>query len=64
MPRPGPRRPSVTIRLSDSGLAVIDRLAVADGLTIRNGEPNRSAMIRKLLAEACDARARVAVRKR
>ena len=49
-PRPGPRRPLIAIRLSESGLSYIDELAEeeADG--------NRSEMIRHLLAEAVTAR--------
>lgn len=62
MPRTGPRRPTVTIRLSAEGIAAIDRLALAEGLTIRDGEPNRSEMIRRLLSEAVTARSKGANR--
>jgi metal-responsive CopG/Arc/MetJ family transcriptional regulator len=49
MPRPGPRRPLVAVRLSTTGLAVIDAMAEQEGV-------NRSEMIRTLLAEAVQAR--------
>jgi len=46
MPRPGPRRPLVAIRLSEQGIAHIDQRAKdeADGV--------RSEMIRRMLAYA------------
>ena len=49
MPRPGPRRPLVALRISTEGLAYIDQLAAGEGI-------NRSEMIRRLLAEAVAAR--------
>lgn len=58
MPRPGPRRPSFTLRLSEEGRAEIDRLAVTEGLVKADGQPNTSAMVRRLLAEAVAARKR------
>lgn len=45
MPRPGPRRPLVAIRLSDHGIQNIDHLAAKRGV-------NRSEMIRTMLAYA------------
>lgn len=45
MPRPGPRRPLVAIRLSDQGIAHVDQRAEAEGV-------NRSEMIRLMLAFA------------
>ena len=48
-PRPGPRRPSVTIRLTESGRQLIDAMAKLEEVT-------RSEMIRALLAEAVKAR--------
>ncbi|HEX5347831.1 MAG TPA: CopG family transcriptional regulator [Pseudonocardiaceae bacterium] len=45
MPRPGPRRPLVAIRLSDEGRDHIDKLAAERGA-------NRSEMIRVMLAYA------------
>jgi len=45
MPRPGPRRPLVAIRLSDEGIAHVDKLAEEQGV-------NRSEMIRRMLAFA------------
>lgn len=52
MPRPGPRRPLVAVRLSEAGRDHIDARALEEGLTIRKGEPNRSEMIRLMLAYA------------
>ena len=45
MPRPGPRRPLVAIRLSEAGRDHIDKRAEED-------EVNRSEMIRRMLAYA------------
>ncbi len=45
MPRPGPRRPLVAIRLSDEGIAHIDQRAEKQGV-------NRSEMVRRMLAYA------------
>jgi metal-responsive CopG/Arc/MetJ family transcriptional regulator len=45
MPRPGPRRPLVAIRLSENGIDNIDYLAQARGVT-------RSEMIRTMLTYA------------
>ncbi len=52
MPRPGPRRPNTALRLSAEGVARVDDLARQAGLIKGNGEPNRSEMIRRLLAAA------------
>ena len=55
MPRTGPRRPTVSIRLAETGTggsADIDRRALEEGLTIRGGEPNRSEMARVMLVYA------------
>lgn len=52
MPRPGPRRPLVAIRLSEQGIAHIDQRAREECPPIRGGEPNRSEMIRRMLAYA------------
>lgn len=51
MPRPGPRRPIVAVRLSEAGIQQVDALAEAEGV-------NRSEMIRLLLTEAVAARLR------
>jgi Ribbon-helix-helix protein, copG family len=45
VPRPGPRRPLVAVRLSNNGIKNIDHLAEARGVT-------RSEMIRVMLAYA------------
>lgn len=44
-PRKGPRRPIVGVRISEGGIAAIDQLAKAEGVT-------RSEMIRRLLSES------------
>jgi hypothetical protein len=50
MPRPGPRREYVAVRLKPEALAAVQELAQAE-----TGD-NLSEMIRKLLAEAMEAR--------
>lgn len=45
MPRPGPRRPLIAIRISDEGREHIDKMAKEAGV-------NRSEMIRRMLAYA------------
>lgn len=52
MPRTGPRRPMVGVKLSEDGISHIDARALDEGFTIRGGEPNRSEMIRVMLAYA------------
>ena len=52
MPRPGPRRPLVAIKMSEDGIKHIDRRATDEGLIKGNGKPNRSEMIRRMLAYA------------
>jgi metal-responsive CopG/Arc/MetJ family transcriptional regulator len=53
MPRPGPRRPQVAIRLSEEKIAEIDAFAEAE-------KANRSEIIRRLVDEALAAREAVA----
>lgn len=43
MPRPGPRRPIVNVRISQAGIDRVDGLA-------KEADVNRSEMIRRLLA--------------
>lgn len=45
MPRPGPRRPLVAIRLSEAGIEHIDKRA-------EEAQVSRSEMIRRMLAYA------------
>jgi hypothetical protein len=45
MPRPGPRRKMVGVKLSDEELAAVEARARAEGL-VWAGEPNASEMIR------------------
>ena len=52
MPRPGPPRKLVAVKLSTDGIERIDKRAADECPLIRNGEPNRSEMIRRMLAYA------------
>lgn len=52
MPRQGERRQLVATKLTAAETALIDARALDEGLTIRGGEPNRSEMIRLMLAYA------------
>lgn len=52
MPRTGPRRPLLAVKLSQEGIGYIDQRALDEGFTIRGGEPNRSEMVRLMLAYA------------
>ncbi len=49
MPRPGPARPQLAIRIADTAIAHINELAAKRHVT-------RSEMVRILLKEAVDAR--------
>jgi hypothetical protein len=49
MPRPGPRRPLVAIRLGDREREQIDTRARVELPPKGDGAPNRSEMIRRLL---------------
>lgn len=42
----------VGVKLNEDGIRHIDQRALDEGFTIRNGEPNRSEMIRLMLAYA------------
>jgi len=52
MPRPGPRRPLVALKLSQEVIDHIDTLAMSEGLVKNDGKPNRSEIIRLMLAYA------------
>lgn len=54
MPRSGPRRQIVATKLTDEEISSWDRRALDEGLTIRNGEPNRSEILRNALAYAAE----------
>jgi hypothetical protein len=56
MPRTGPRREPVGLRLLADGLAVVDELARAEVPLKGDGEANRSEMLRRLAVEALAAR--------
>lgn len=50
MPRPGPRRRLVALKLDDEAIAAVDARALSEGLTIRGGDVNRSEMLRLAIA--------------
>ncbi len=52
MARPGPRRPMVGIKLSEQDIDHIDARAREEIPLKGNGQPNRSEMIRRMLAYA------------
>lgn len=49
MPRTGPRRPSIALRLGTEILDKVDSRANDEGLSKGNGEPNRSELIRRMI---------------
>lgn len=57
MPRPGPPRAAVAVRMDRAQIAAIDRQALQDRILDERGLPNRSEMIRMLCHEALQARA-------
>jgi hypothetical protein len=52
MPRPGPRRPIVALRLDAEGIAYLDERANSEELRTEKGEPNRSELVRIMIAYA------------
>ncbi|MEV0772731.1 hypothetical protein [Nocardia salmonicida] len=52
MPRPGPRRPVLALRMSDDQIATQDNQAIAEDLLTEQGEPNRSELIRIMVEYA------------
>lgn len=52
MPRTGPRRTMVGVRLTDEQIESLDKQAIAEGLLTKSGEPNRSELVRILLEYA------------
>jgi len=52
MPRPGPRKPNVVLRLDQDDIDWFDRRALIEEFTIRHGEPNRSEVMRLALCYA------------
>ncbi|NUS45792.1 MAG: hypothetical protein HOQ24_19135 [Mycobacteriaceae bacterium] len=52
MPRPGPRRIAVAVRLTADLIDELDWQANAEGLLMASGEPNRSDLIRLMIAYA------------
>ncbi|MFC9661853.1 hypothetical protein ACFVJ5_16590 [Nocardia sp. NPDC127606] len=52
MPRPGPRRPVLALRMSDDQIVALDDQAIAEELLTKQGEPNRSELIRIMVEYA------------
>ena len=52
MPRPGPPRKLVAVKLTEGSRDWIDARALAEGLVKADGKPHRSEMIRRMLAYA------------
>lgn len=50
MPRPGPRRQALAVKIDDDERARIAALAVEHGVVKASGEPNLSEMARQMLA--------------
>lgn len=61
MPRPGPFRPQVSIRLRPDAIALLDRWAAEDAP--ESGKPNRSDVVRDLLRDAIARRSAAEQRK-
>lgn len=49
MPRQGPPRTNVTLRLLDEQIERLDWRANAEGLVQKNGDPNRSELLRIMI---------------
>lgn len=49
MPRPGPRRVAVAVRLTSETIDELDWQANTEGLVMASGEPNRSDLIRLMI---------------
>jgi metal-responsive CopG/Arc/MetJ family transcriptional regulator len=54
MPRPGPVRPKVTIRLDEEIVDLLNQRATDEELPTKAGEPNRSELIRLLIAHGLE----------
>jgi hypothetical protein len=52
MPRPGPVRPLVGVKMDAIQIAFYDEQAAIEGLLMKSGKPNRSELIRIKLAFA------------
>ena len=52
MPRPGPVRPLVGVKMDANQIATYDQQAQVEGLLMKSGKPNRSELIRLKLAFA------------
>ncbi|MFI2560546.1 hypothetical protein [Nocardia farcinica] len=52
MPRQGPRRTMIGVRLTDKQIEQLDWRANSEGLVTKAGEPNRSELIRIMIAYA------------
>lgn len=52
MPRPGPVRPLVGVKMDAHQIEMYDKQAESEGLLMKSGKPNRSELIRIKLAFA------------
>lgn len=52
MPRSGPRRPALSLRMTDEMIDALDKQAIAEQLLTKGGEPNRSELIRIMVEYA------------
>lgn len=52
MPRPGPVRPLVGVKMDANQIELYDQQAAVEGLLMKSGKPNRSELIRLKLAFA------------
>ncbi|TDP33175.1 hypothetical protein DFR75_105413 [Nocardia ignorata] len=52
MPRSGPRRPIIGLRMADEQIEALDERAVAEDLLTKAGEPNRSELLRIMIEYA------------
>lgn len=52
MPRPGPVRPLVGVKMDANQIQEYDQQAAHEGLLMKSGKPNRSELIRIKLAFA------------
>lgn len=57
MPRTGPRRELIAVRMLPAAIAVLDQIATDEKIYDERGRPNRSEVVRMLLKEALTARA-------
>lgn len=57
MPRTGPRRELVAVRMLPAAIELLDQIARDENVLDERGRPNRSEVVRMLCREALAARA-------